>query len=56
MKKLSFKSVARILFFIKLALIIITIALLFSSCRSSWSCKKRYVHQPKTVVINKYNC
>jgi hypothetical protein len=54
MKNLSFKSVAQVLFFIKLILII-TIALLFGSCSSGWSCKKRYVTTPKSYDFKKHH-
>jgi hypothetical protein len=54
MKKLSFKSVAQVLFFIKLTLII-TIALLLGSCSSGWSCQKRYVTTPKPYNFKKHH-
>jgi hypothetical protein len=54
MKKLSFKSVAQIFFFIKLTLII-TVALLLGSCSSGWSCKKRYVTTPKSYNFKKHH-
>lgn len=54
MKKLSFKSITQVLFFIKLTLII-TIALLLGSCSSGWSCKKRYVSKPKSYDFKKHH-
>lgn len=54
MKKLSFTSVAQILFFIKLTLII-TITLLLGSCSSGWSCQKRYVTTPKPYDFKKHH-
>lgn len=36
-------------------IVLVVISLIFTSCRSKWSCKKKYVNNNIELLDNKYN-